>query len=109
TLKLQELGHDSPQISALTATYAAFLKFAFNPSTRRFRNFMGFDRQWLEKVGSEDSHGHALWALGLCVAQASDNGIQMLAAQLFEQALPTAFELTAPRSWAFTLIGIDEY
>src|SRR5205085_3053401 len=83
TLKLQELGHDSPPIGALTATYAAFLKFAFNPSTRRFRNFMGFDRQWLEKVGSEDSHGHALWALGLCVAQAGDSGIQMLAAQLF--------------------------
>src|SRR5205814_9903384 len=67
------------------------------------------DRQWLEKVGSQDSHGHALWALGLCVAQAGDSGIQMLAAQLFEQALPTAIELTAPRAWAFTLIGIDEY
>ena len=33
----------------------------------------------------------------------------MLAAQLFEQALPVAAELASPRAWAFTLIGIDEY
>jgi hypothetical protein len=33
----------------------------------------------------------------------------MLAAQLFEQALPAATELISPRAWAFTLIGIDEY
>jgi hypothetical protein len=33
----------------------------------------------------------------------------MLAAQLFEQALPVAAEFSSPRAWAFTLIGIDEY
>src|SRR6185369_16589401 len=34
---------------------------------------------------------------------------QMLAAQLFEQALPAAADFVSPRAWAFTLIGIDEY
>ena len=33
----------------------------------------------------------------------------MLAAELFELALPVAAEFTSPRAWAFTLIGIDEY
>jgi hypothetical protein len=33
----------------------------------------------------------------------------MLAAQLFEQALPAAAGFASPRAWAFTLIGIDEY
>jgi hypothetical protein len=70
---------------------------------------MSFDRHWLEDVGSEDCQGHALWALGLCVAQAGQGSFQMLAAQLFEQALPVAAEFTSPRAWAFTLIGIDEY
>ena len=109
TLKLQQLGSDSQQISALTATYAAFLNHAFDRSTRRFRNFMGFDRHWLEEVGSEDCQGHALWALGLCVAQAGQGSFQMLAAQLFEQALPVTTEFVSPRAWAFALIGIDEY
>jgi hypothetical protein len=106
---LQNLGHGSPHITARAATYAAFLNYAFDRPSRRFRNFMSFDRRWLEETGSEDCHGHALWALGLCVAQAGQSSFQMLAADLFEQALPVAAEFTSPRAWAFTLIGIDEY
>jgi len=50
----------------LTAHIAAFVQHSWNPVTRRFRNFMSFDRRWLEDSGSEDSHGRALWALGEC-------------------------------------------
>jgi glycosyltransferase involved in cell wall biosynthesis len=108
-LMLQRLGHGSPRLGAQAATYAAFLNHAFDRKRGRFRNFMGFDRHWLEEVGSEDCQGHALWALGLCVAQAGQGSFQMLAAELFEQALPVAAEFMSPRAWAFTLIGIDEY
>jgi glycosyltransferase involved in cell wall biosynthesis len=108
-LMLQKLGHESSQLAAQAATYAAFLNHAFDRKSRRFRNFMSFDRRWLEEVGSEDCQGHALWALGLCVSQAGQGSFQMLAAQLFEQALPVAAEFSSPRAWAFTLIGIDEY
>jgi glycosyltransferase involved in cell wall biosynthesis len=108
-LMLQELGHGSRRLGAQAATYAAFLNHAFDRKSRRFRNFMSFDRRWLEEVGSEDCHGHALWALGLCVSQAGQDSFQRLAAELFEQALPLAAEFTSPRAWAYTLIGIDEY
>jgi hypothetical protein len=108
-LMLQKLGHGSPQLAARAATYAAFLNHAFDRTRGRFRNFMSFDRRWLEEIGSEDCQGHALWALGLCVAQAGQGSFQMLAAQLFEQALPVAAEFVSPRAWACTLIGIDEY
>ena len=108
-LMLQRLGLGSAVTSARAATYAAFLNHAFDRAHGRFRNFMSFDRRWLEEVGSEDCQGHALWALGLCVAQAGHAGSQMLAAQLFEQALPVAAEFASPRAWAFTIIGIDEY
>lgn len=108
-LMLQKLGHGSQQLNAQAATYAAFLNHAFDHQRNRFRNFMDFDRHWLEDVGSEDCQGHALWALGLCVSQAGQGSFQALAAQLFEQALPVAAEFASPRAWAFTLIGIDEY
>ena len=108
-LMLQQLGHGSPRISERATAYAAFLNHAFDRERGRFHNFMSFDRRWLDEVGSEDCQGHALWALGLCVAQAGQGSFQMLAAQLFEQALPVAAEFTSPRAWAFTLIGIDEY
>lgn len=109
SLMLQELGWGSAQLHARAATYAAFLNHAFNRGNGRFRNFMGFDRRWLDEVGSEDCHGHALWALGLCVSRAGQGGFQLLAAELFEQALPVAAEFTSPRAWAFTLLGIHEY
>ncbi|MEJ2009152.1 MAG: glycosyltransferase family 4 protein [Acidobacteriota bacterium] len=108
-LMLQKLGRGSPRLGAQAATYAAFLNHAFDRPRGRFRNFMSFDRHWLEEVGSEDCQGHALWALGLCVAQAGQGSFQMLAVELFEQALPVAADFISPRAWAFTLIGIDEY
>src|SRR6185503_17281475 len=108
-LMLKRLGHGSPRIGERAATYASFLNHAFDRERGRFHNFMSFDRRWLDEVGSEDCQGQALWALGLCVAQAGNGSFQMLAAQLFEQALPAAAEFVSPRAWAFTLIGIDEY
>jgi len=108
-LMLQRLGYDSPRLGEVAASYAAFLNHAFDQTLGRFRNFMSFDRRWLETVGSEDCQGQALWALGLCVSQAGQGSFQMLAAQLFERALPLAADFVSPRAWAFTLIGIDEY
>ncbi len=86
------------ELGAHAATYAAFLNHAFDRPGGRFRNFMSFDRRWLEDVGSEDCQGHALWALGLCVSQAGQGSFQMLAAQLFELALPVAAEFASPRA-----------
>ena len=60
---------EQPLSEVLTARFAAFVQHAWNPDTRRFRNFMGFNRTWLEDRGSEDSHGRTLWALGECRAQ----------------------------------------
>ena len=108
-LMLKKLGRGSARVGECATTYAAFLNHAFARDSQRFRNFMSFDRRWVAEVGSEDCHGHALWALGLCVAQAGHGSFQMLAAQLFEQALPAAADFISPRAWAFTLIGIDEY
>lgn len=108
-LMLQQLGNDSPLLKSHAATYMAFVNHAFDRRTGRFRNFMGFGRNWLEDIGSEDCQGHALWALGLCVSQAGHGRFQMLAAELFERALPVAAGFASPRAWGYTLIGIDEY
>ena len=41
---LNELRAKQPLSEVLTARFAAFVQHAWNPDTRRFRNFMGFDR-----------------------------------------------------------------
>src|SRR5207249_8802268 len=50
TVLLEQLGQGSAPVYRLATTYAAFLNYAFDPSRGRFRNFMGFDRRWLEQV-----------------------------------------------------------
>jgi hypothetical protein len=94
---------------ALTARLAAFVQHAWNPRTRRFRNFMSFDRRWLEDSGSEDSHGRTLWALGECARSDTDPSRRRWAAGLFAEALPIAESFRSPRAWAFTLLGLDAY
>jgi hypothetical protein len=93
----------------LTARFAAFVQHAWNPDTRRFRNFMGFDRTWLEDTGSEDSHGRTLWALGETTRRDGNSSRRRWAAALFAEALPCAATFTSPRAWGFTLLGLDAY
>jgi glycosyltransferase involved in cell wall biosynthesis len=106
---LEELGQDEPEVHRVGTTAAAFLQAAFDRSRRRFRNFMGFDRRWLEEVGSEDCQGRALWALGTCVGRSRRPDLPPWASSYFELALPPVVEMTSPRAWAFALLGIHEY
>ena len=68
TVLLNQLGGEETAMPAAAEAanpdwafrYLAFLEHAFNPKKKRFRNFLGYDRRWLEEQGSEDSHGRAL-------------------------------------------------
>lgn len=108
-LLLEELQEDFHMRAFLTSSYAAFLNNAFNPENGRFRNFMSFQREWLEPEGSEDSHARALWALGCCVGRSKDHGMRAWAARLFENALPVIADFQSPRAMALTVIGLHEY
>lgn len=100
---------ETPLPDALTSRFAAFLQHAWNPDTRRFRNFMGFDRRWRGDPGSEDCHGRALWALGECAQSDRDRSRRQWAATLFAEALPAVERFCSPRAWSFTLLGLDAY
>jgi glycosyltransferase involved in cell wall biosynthesis len=96
-------------LGGLSTIYLAFLAAALNRDTGGFRNFMSFDRRWLEEEGSEDSHGRAMWALGTGAAHAHHIGQRSLSARLFEAGLARVASFSSPRAWAFTLLGIHEY
>ena len=93
----------------LASRYLAFVSHAFDSSSGRFRNFLSYERQWTETVGSEDSHGRALWALGAVGASAADDGRRKLGKDLFRAALPAARAFSSPRAWAFSLLGLDDH
>jgi len=74
----------------------------------RFRNFMSFDRHWLEDVGSSDSQGRALWALGYCLRHTEDAGMRDAAIWMIERMFNHTPQLVSPRSIAFALHGLAE-
>jgi len=94
---------------SLSVRYLGFLELAFHNQTGRFRNFLGYDRQWQETIGSEDSHGRALWALGTVLGCSADPGLRGASGQLFESAVPATLAFSSPRAWAFSVLGMQGY
>ena len=105
----EQPGRSSSLSPASAFRYLAFLEHAFNLEKNRFRNFLGYDHRWTEAVGSEDSHGRALWGLGTVLGRSRDQGLRGAAGRLFEYSLPAAMEFSSPRAWAYTVLGIQEY
>jgi len=97
------------QFQHLASIYLAFLWHAFDQETCRFRNFMSYQRDWLERAGSEDSHARALWATGTALGRLKNEGHRNLCALLFQRGLPAVENFTSPRAWAFGLLAIQEY
>lgn len=109
TVLLEALGDESPQLVGAATTYAAFLQYAFDSKTKRFRNMMQFNRSWIDEPVSEDCCGRALLALGTCVGRSQNVGFQTLAGHIFAQALTVVPEFHSPRAWALALLGAHEY
>ena len=100
---------DAPMPDVMTTRFASFVQHAWNRDHRVFRNFMGFDRRWLEDRGSDDSHARTLWALGTCAATDVSSSRRRWAAELFPQGLDVVEASPSPRTWGFALLGLDEY
>ncbi|MBU0478322.1 glycosyltransferase family 4 protein [bacterium] len=104
---MEDLGNE--EALALGSRYLAFIWYAFNTKTGRLRNFMDYQRNWLEEGGSDDSHGRTLRALGTVLGRSNMPALHSMAGWMFEQALPAILNTPSPRAWAFAIIGIQEY
>ncbi len=96
-----------PHRTRMTATFAAFVESAWNDGTGEFRNFMDYRRNWLEDVGSQDSCGRTLWALGATALEGCSPGIRNWAHGLFDKTAHSALGFGSPRAVAFAMLGAD--
>jgi glycosyltransferase involved in cell wall biosynthesis len=103
--RLWKLGAMGGHIDHLERTFAAFIQHAWNPQTRRFRNFMAYDRSWLEATGSDDSNGRAFWALGETALLASDPEMRLWASEMAKQVGAPLDELKSLRARCFAILG----
>jgi glycosyltransferase involved in cell wall biosynthesis len=104
-----ELDRNNRSLTDLSSIYLSFLNDAFDPETGRFRNFMSYERKWLETIGSEDSHGRALWGLGVMAGRGQYSGQVALATKLFNDALPVLEGFSDSRAIAFPILGMQAY
>jgi len=100
---------NSVWLDSLSSLYLSFIMDAYNEDNGRFRNFMNYSRQWMEEMGSEDSHGRALWGLGKIIVFTRNTAQKDVATLLFKRALNVVEEFTSPRAMAFALVGIHAY
>jgi hypothetical protein len=89
----------------LASIYLAFLQHA-QLDDGRFHNFMEYDRTWLDEIGTHDSCGRAIWALGYGVANAPTESWRRVCGALLDRALPSLEWLEYIRSRAFAALGL---
>ncbi len=104
---LAQRATDSSETERLITIYLSYLHHS-QDEDGHFQNFMDFGRNLDREPGSEDCVGRALWALGLAVGLAPDEGHRLLAKRMFQRAmtLPLAF---GPRGCALGILGLDAY
>ncbi len=91
----------------LISTYFSFTHFMQNPDGS-FRNFMDYQRHFLDKTGSDDSCGRALWALGYIIWRPPRDAYRSLAFECFQKALPHVRGLNL-RGKALAMLGLAAY
>lgn len=105
TSALAETGHANGSLERLAWTYAAFVHSAWNEERGGFRNFMSYDRRWLEDEGSEDSAGRGFWAVAATAENGLDPQLRRWAADFARRIAPHVAKLRSPRARAFSLLG----
>jgi len=92
----------------LAPIYLSYIHYMQNDDGT-FRNFMSFNRNFLDEVGSEDSFGRTIWALGYLLDNAPNDAYYQSGQFIFSKAAPNFQKLKSIRGIANTMIGISYY
>ncbi|WP_434654955.1 glycosyltransferase [Thermoanaerobacterium thermosaccharolyticum] len=89
----------------LIKRYLSFLMYA-QDEDGYFRNFMTYDRKFIDDDFSEDCFGRCIWALGYLLDSPLDDRIKLSALKMIEKSLSIIDDLKYIRGKAYTLIGL---
>ncbi|OFY58751.1 MAG: glycosyl transferase [Bacteroidetes bacterium RBG_19FT_COMBO_42_10] len=92
----------------LSPIYLSYINYMQNKDGT-FRNFLSFSRNFLDEVGSEDSFGRTIWALGYLLANAPNDAYYQNGKSIFFNASPNFEKLKSVRGIANTMVGISYY
>jgi glycosyltransferase involved in cell wall biosynthesis len=106
-LQLAVLAGEDPHALAIARRTLSFLHYALNPATKRFRNFMSYDRRWLDGEGGENAQARAVRAL-VAATHGLHGALGSTARELLSRAWAALDGLNSPRAQAIALIALAE-
>jgi glycosyltransferase involved in cell wall biosynthesis len=106
-LHLAVLADQDPHAPVIVRLTLSFLHHALNPANGRFRNFMAYDRRWLDEHGGENAQARAVRAL-VAAAHRLDGALGRTARELLRRSWPALEGLVHPRAQAIALIAMAE-
>ncbi|TDG35856.1 glycosyltransferase [Pedobacter changchengzhani] len=108
-MALMAYEHDkSKNARELIPTYLSYIQY-MQKDDGNFRNFLSFNRNYLDEIGSEDSFGRTIWSLGKLINSVANNSYREFGKELFSNAIPHFKTLKYIRGIANTIIGVSEY
>ncbi len=90
----------------MLARSLGFLRHAWSADPRGMRNFMSYDRRWLDEPHDGDHFARAAWALGEVVAAEPVSALLKPSLILLREMLPALAEQRWPRTLAFAALGL---
>ncbi|MFA7116960.1 MAG: glycosyltransferase family 4 protein [Bacteroidales bacterium] len=92
----------------LIPIYLSFIDY-MQQENGDFRNFLSFNRQFLDEYGSEDSFGRTIWALGYLLRFPPNDSFKQMGKGILLKSVPHFSSLKTIRGAANTIIGIYNY
>jgi len=95
-------------VKKLIDTYLSLL-FYMQRSDGKMHNYLSYDRQLLDEIGSEDCMGRTIWACGYCLNSKLPEETKLLSKEVFDKLFCWASSFTSPRAKAYSIMGLFHY
>ncbi len=99
--------YSDPEALRLFNTYLSFICHA-QREDGTFRNFMGYNRHWIDPEPAHDGLGRALWAFGAVLGKPPLPELIPIIKDLFDKSAPHIPHLS-PRGKAYAIFGMRSY
>jgi len=100
-------GRTDTVFSRMLTLGLSFLRHASDPAGAGMRNFMGYDRRWLDDPHDGDHVGRAVWALGEVVADLPPRAVAVPSLRLLEDLSVVLERMRSPRGVAYAMLGLS--
>lgn len=97
----------SDDAKRLLSVYCSFMNF-MQKEDGRFRNFMDYNRNFMDQDGSDDSNGRTIWACGFIIWKSPNESYRSMASECFRKTFGNIPKLNL-RGKAFAILGLCAY